>query len=169
MSQDVQSAVEHAEALLGYVKFGVRAVKTLQSQCRLLQELPAVSTANTEDLTQRIEDLRQAIAGMEAHLQTLDDVVSNAQMYSLNIVEDGDALEDLAPQAFYVVCVDATPERRFTPGSSGIEHARVQDAFAELRQVRRKQPQAYVARAIYYRCVEPAEDAKPAKQKAIAA
>lgn len=168
-TNDIPSPMECAEHILSYLPHGMRSVNTLLAQCRLLRELPAMSTGNTEAFTQRIEDLTQTIAGMEAHLQTIHDVVDNAQMYATDIIEAGDGLEDDASLVRYFVCVDSKKDSPFESGGSCREHPTRQAALTELRQVRRKQPGTYLARVIYQRLAEPAEDAKPAKPKGIAA
>lgn len=152
---EITSSVENAENIWGFTKHGRRAVKALHAQCRLLQELPALSPENGPALVQRAKDLVQAIAGMDPHLRTLRDVVECVEGYAKDIIEAGDELEDADALVRYFVCVDSRKDCPFEIGQSGTEHPTATDAFNEVHQVRRNHPQAYVARVIYQRCAEP--------------
>ncbi len=162
-TSEIPSPIECAERILGYLPHGLRAVKTLQAQCRLLQALPPVPEEQAEDLGHRVADLTQAIAGMGAHLQTLYDVVDSADMYATDIVETGDELADAAPLIRYLVCIDVYVDSKkdypFERGGTGTEHPTLSAAFTELRHVRRNYPKAYVARLIYQRCADPVAEA----------
>lgn len=77
---------ENAEEILSFMPHGWRAVKALQAQCRLFQELPAISREDTEKVEQRMEALTHVIAGMADHLQTIHDVIDNVEGYAEDIL-----------------------------------------------------------------------------------
>lgn len=169
MNSTAQVVNENAEEIMGFTAHGWRAIKTLQAQCRLLQELPKVATDNLEAMNERTENLTHAIAGMEEHLRILHDVVQHAEIYAREIIDAGDQLAATPPLIRYIVCLDSKKEYPFESEGSGTEHPTAEAAAIELRQVRRKQPTAYVARVVYQRCTEPMAESQASKKKLRAA
>lgn len=99
MTQEPESAVECAEEILTFVEHGWRAIRTLQAQCRLLQDVPPVPVEETEELVQRIDDFKHAIAGMREHLRTLHDVIEHAEIYSKEIIGGGEEVKPTKPRS----------------------------------------------------------------------